>query len=85
MTTYIDSPSVATPDGIDGLSTSPLGAAMPGLFALWSLPITAFQVWTNSWSTLLAHGGPEEDRDQPAKQLPVPNPLQKAKDSELFA
>lgn len=69
-----------------GVTTWPalsgLGAFPPGLMAFWSLPLTLFGVWLDGWSAGLPA---ETDRDEVGEQLPVPNPHQAAKDSELFA
>lgn len=85
MTTYIDSPAI--PAGRSSFPFTPLPVSdfIPGLFALWSLPLSAFQIWAHGWSTLVTQPEPEEDRHNPPSQLPVPNPLQQSKDRELFA
>jgi hypothetical protein len=89
MTSYIDSPDVATtarPAINPLLQALPFSGLMPGLFALWTLPFSAAQMWTQGLCSLATRREPEEDRGHAeSSQLPVPNPLQKAKDSELFA
>ena len=85
MTTYIDS-------GVTSMGEAPSTApafspvsAMPGLMALWSWPLTALQIWTAGWTAFIPRAEPETDRAPDAPQLPVPDPLQHDKDSELFA
>ncbi|HEX7873305.1 MAG TPA: hypothetical protein VF475_10370 [Sphingobium sp.] len=79
MTSYIDNAALSKTDG--GAFTE----VVPGMLALWTLPWTVFQFWTQSWSDLLIKNEPETDRDTGTVQLPVPDPLQRDRDSELFA
>jgi hypothetical protein len=89
MTSYIDSPDVSAAGhhAINPLlHPLPFSDLLPSLFALWTLPFSAAQMWTRGLCSLATLNEPEEDRSHPtSSQLPVPNPLQKNKDSELFA
>lgn len=67
MTSYIDH---ATAPETNGLS---------GLMALSLLPLTAVQLWADSWASLIGSGAEKLPAPE-AAQLPVPNPLQKTDD-----
>lgn len=58
---------------------------VPSIAALWSLPFAFATMWVHAWAGLLKPAEREIDRTDRGAQLPIPNPLQKAKDSDLFA
>jgi len=55
------------------------------MLSCWVWPIAAFEFWTSSIGKMLDDDGPQIDRDDHSAQLPIPNPLQRAMDSDLFA
>jgi len=59
--------------------------AMQALLAWWTWPITIWEGWMSMTFGSLAPAEPEIDRDDRSAQLPIPNPLQKSRDSDLFA
>jgi len=55
------------------------------MLSFWAWPIAALELWTSMIGAPLLNCEPQIDRDDHTAQLPIPNPLQKAKDSDLFA
>ncbi|MGE0775593.1 MAG: hypothetical protein AB7G25_14050 [Sphingomonadaceae bacterium] len=59
--------------------------AMQSLLVWWTWPFTAWEAWMSMTFGSMAPADPEIDREDRSAQLPVPNPLQESKDSDLFA
>lgn len=52
---------------------------------VWAAQLDALTIWAKWWTSLAATRVPEIDRDDKGAQLPVPNPIQEAKDTQTFA
>lgn len=92
MTTYIDNIALSAKASLPGSSAHGLpgaglgyGGMMPSLLTLWSLPLATFQIWANGWSSFLSRSAATSANDEQNAQLPVPAPLRRSDDTELFA